>query len=245
MRLWDFFASSWRTFGRNWATFPMLVAISTFTPKILALAVKALAVSGLDVPLSLISMIAWIASGAVWMFSTMALTMAAYQSSEGDVVSVWESYARSAGFFWRYLWTVILLFLIVCGGLLLLILPGILWALHYFLAPHAVIIEGVGGRQALRRSMSLTRGRSFQVLVVEIGFGLLCFLLFWIPLHLLVGMIGVTPSEPTFGFSPPPSEWAAAIELFGQLVSGALFVIFNVLLFKSLRAMESEKPAGE
>jgi hypothetical protein len=171
----------------------------------------------------------------------MALTMAAHKSSEGQVISSWESYELSVGCFFGYLWTVILYFLIVVAGFLLMIIPGIIWAFHYVFAPYAVLVEGVSGRPALWLSKSVTKGRVFRILVIEVGFGLLFFLLFHIPLRLLVSMFGGSSGDTFIGFPQPRHEWAGAVELFGQLISAALFVIFNVLLFKSLRTMERGK----
>ena len=240
MRLWDFFSNSWRTFGINWPTLLTLVLIPTLTPTTLAWIIRLLTGNVSIFTLSVISTIAGIVSGTVWIFSTMALTMAAHQSSEGQLLRTWKSYELCVGYFWQYLWTVILYALIVVGGLLLLIVPGIIWAFHYVFAPYAVLIEGVSGRPALWRSRELTKGRVFRILLIELGFGLLCLLLFHIPLRLLVSMAGGSTGDTFIGFPGPRPEWAGMIELFGQLVSAALFVIFNVLLFKSLRTMKLE-----
>ena len=49
--------------------------------------------------------------------------------------------------------------------------------------------------------------------------------------------------EPFIGFSEPKPEWAESIDLFGRIISEGLFVIFNVLLFKSLRILAIDETA--
>jgi len=53
--------------------------------------------------------------------------------------------------------TSILMYLAIFGGLILLIIPGILFALWFGLALHVVIIEGISGAKALSRSKRLVR----------------------------------------------------------------------------------------
>ncbi len=245
MSLWDFFTNSWRTFGSNWTTLLMLVLIPALTPTVLTWVIRLVAGNWPLLPLSILSAVAAAISWTVWILSTMALTLAADKSSEGQPLDTWKSYGLCLPYFWRYLWTAILYVAIVVAGLFLFIIPGIIWAFHYVFAPYAVLIEGVSGRAALWRSKTLTKGKVFRILAIEIGFGLSCLLLFQIPLRLLVSMIREAPADTFVGIPGPRPDWAAAIDLFGRLVSAALFVIFNVLLFKSLRTMELEAKARE
>jgi hypothetical protein len=54
-------------------------------------------------------------------------------------------------------WTGILMVLAIMGGVVLFIVPGILFALWFGLAQHVVVLEGVSGVQALKRSKQLVR----------------------------------------------------------------------------------------
>jgi len=46
------------------------------------------------------------------------------------------------------------------------------------------------------------------------------------------------------GFVAPKPEWAKAIELLGQITHETLFIIFNVLLYKSLRKVQGLSEAA-
>lgn len=222
----ELFSNSWRTFGVNWTTFMILAAIPTMVSLSLALTTGA--------EESYVSSLFYM---IVWILSTMALTMVAHKTSDGQAVGVWESYNLSLRLFWRYMWTCILYFLIVLGGMFLLIIPGIIWSIRYIYAPYLVIIEGIHGRKALSRSREITEGRLGGVFARTLVFGILIFFVITIPLLFLVFLIGGVLGSPAIGFSEPTPEWAEAIWLFGQFIQEALFVIFNVLLFKSIRAL--------
>lgn len=73
--------------------------------------------------------------------------------------------------FWGYLLTSLLLGLIVAGGLLLLIVPGVLWALRYGFAGFCAIDAHSDPLAALRESRRITEGARGALL----GFGLLVF----------------------------------------------------------------------
>jgi len=224
MEVKEFFSNSWRTFGANWTTFLILAAIPTMLSSALVLGTEA----GVVIMITIINFI-------VGILTTMALTMVAHKASDGEAIGVWESYTLSFELLWRYIWTGILYFLIVLGGMLLFIIPGIIWGARYVFAPYAVIVEGIGGGEALSRSKAITKDRLGSIFAREVGFGLLFFLVIAIPIALLILLVGVALDNPFIGFSEPKPAWAEGIQFFGNTISEGLFVIFNVLLFKSLR----------
>lgn len=69
--------------------------------------------------------------------------------------------------------TTITVALIVTAGLLLFVVPGIYFATIYALAPQAVIVEGAGVREALRRSKELTSGAKLKTLALILLFGVI------------------------------------------------------------------------
>jgi len=227
MGSWEFFANSLRTFGANWTTFVVLSAIPT-----LVFSASALATAD-----EVLQLIGTIIGMMVWVLSIMAITMVAHKTSDGQAINVWESYSLSWDLFWRYTWTGILYLLIVLGGLFLLIIPGIVWGIRYVFAPFLVIMEGISGREALSSSKAITTGRMGGILGRQFVFGLLSYLVITLPLALLILLIEVVLGKPALGFLQPDPEWAQAIRQFGQIISEALFVIFNVILFKSMRAL--------
>jgi len=60
--------------------------------------------------------------------------------------------------FWRYVGAAILYGLIVLGGFILLIIPGIIWSVKYSLCFYFVIDKGLGPVQAIKASGQTTMG---------------------------------------------------------------------------------------
>ncbi len=73
------------------------------------------------------------------------------------------------GVFWRYLGASILYGLIILGGFILLIIPGIIWTIKYSFAPLIVIDTKAGPIAALKESGRITDGSKWKLF----GFGLL------------------------------------------------------------------------
>lgn len=77
------------------------------------------------------------------------------------------------GCFWRYLWTSLLVGLIVAGGLLLFIVPGIYWAVKFQFCTYLIIDQNCRVTESLKRSSKITEGVRWNLL----GFGLLLVLI--------------------------------------------------------------------
>lgn len=97
-------------------------------------------------------------------FST-ALMVSSYRALNGTKLNVKEAYKAGFRTFGPILWVGILRGLIVLGGLILLIVPGVIWALRYSLATEAAVLEGKRGMAALHRSKDLTNGKLFETLI--------------------------------------------------------------------------------
>jgi len=94
-------------------------------------------------------------------------------------------------FFWKYLGASILTGLIVLGGLLLLIVPGIYWAIKFQFFGYFVVDQGCDPVEALRKSSRITHTVKWKLL----GFGLLCMLINWLGAIVLV--VGLSVTIPT------------------------------------------------
>ncbi len=222
MGVQEFFQNSWRTYGVAWQTFLLLIAIYTVLDQGLQLGTLVLPDTAI-----------WVIRSLAITLTTIALTVTAHRASEMKAIDVVESYFVSSRLLVPYAWTWILYSLIVVGGLLLFIVPGIVWSVVYILAPYAVVIESISGKTALSMSRSLTKGK--YIFIYVFGFGVLFFLVVSVPLLLIILLVGVLLGDPMIGFSQPKPEWARAVELLGRMTYETLFIIFNVLLFKSLR----------
>jgi len=94
-------------------------------------------------------------------------------------------------FFWRYLFASILVGLIVLGGFLLLIVPGIVWALKYGQFTYLIVDKKAGIMESIKKSGQITYGAKWDLfvfglllLVINIA-GALCF---------LVGLFATVPT---------------------------------------------------
>jgi len=95
------------------------------------------------------------------------------------------------GCFWRYVGTAILYMLIMYAGLILLIIPGIIWAIKFSLCFYFVIDKGLGPIEALKASSRTTMGVKWDLF----GFGIVCGLINLLGfLCLIVGAFATYPT---------------------------------------------------
>lgn len=69
-------------------------------------------------------------------------------------------------YFFRFLLGTILYVLIILGGLILLVVPGIIWSFKYMLWPYLVVDENLSVTDAIKRSGQLTKGYKFKMFVM-------------------------------------------------------------------------------
>lgn len=113
--------------------------------------------------------------GVVQFVTTLALL-----SAVADPITVKEAYRRSAGLLIPYLFIGLLSGLIIMGGFILLVIPGILFSLWFGLAPYVLVAERTRGMNALLKSKSYVSGhlgavfgRLFILILVSIIVSLL------------------------------------------------------------------------
>ena len=110
------------------------------------------------------SFIFGIISFVVGMFVNMAQIKIGLRFSKGetadfpDLINEWPR-------FWDFLLGSILYALIVIGGLILLIIPGIYWAIKYHFYGYLIIDRGLGPMDAIKKSGELTDGAKWNLLV--------------------------------------------------------------------------------
>ncbi len=72
-------------------------------------------------------------------------------------------------YFWRIFGSEILIGLIVVGGLILLIVPGIYWALKYQFVTNLIVDKNMGITEAMGKSGELTKGIKLRLLVFDLA----------------------------------------------------------------------------
>ncbi|MFT3883677.1 MAG: hypothetical protein QM703_29015 [Gemmatales bacterium] len=88
--------------------------------------------------------------------------------------------------------TALLAGIIIGLGFLLLVIPGIIFAIWYVFATQVVMVEGMGGMKALARSKSLTEGHRGRIFGIIFVIGLLLAL---INIGLTLGLATVLPIQ--------------------------------------------------
>lgn len=92
--------------------------------------------------------------------------------------------------FWQYLGTEILVGVVVMVGIILLIIPGIIFAVMFLFAQYLVVDRGLGPIQAMKESMRITKGERWELFL----FLLVCLILNILgALLLLVGLLVTVP----------------------------------------------------
>ncbi len=112
---------------------------------------------------------------AIWVLSTiiqMGATMIYVKLARGEKVEFNELFAHYRQF-WSYFGASILYGLIVTGGLILLIVPGIIWAIKFGMYSYLVVDKKMGALEALRESSRVTMGEKWPLFL----FGLLSVLI--------------------------------------------------------------------
>ena len=71
--------------------------------------------------------------------------------------------------FFKYLVTSILYFLIVFGGMLLFIIPGIIWSIQFWFFDYFVIDKGLRPMEALKKSSAITQGVKWKLFVFSMA----------------------------------------------------------------------------
>lgn len=103
--------------------------------------------------------------GILNLFWSFLGTIALYQYIHHPETSktAWQYFLNAREFVVNYFSTSIIYGLIVFGGALLLLIPGIIWAVTFSFAPLVTIFEKVNVSDALKRSKQIVRAQWFDV----------------------------------------------------------------------------------
>lgn len=151
-----------------------------------------------------------------WFSSRISMSLLAAAFYADEKIGIGESWRRSRGKGWTWLWTGALLGLIAGGGLILGIVPGIFLVFAFSLAGVVLLVENQKYFSAILRSRDLTRGHWWYV------FGLM------FELALVVLVIGIVVS-----FIP----YIKILSQFVGFVLSPLYVVASVLLYKNLKLL--------
>jgi len=93
--------------------------------------------------------------------------------------------------FFKYLSGLILYNLIVLGGLILLIVPGIIWGIKFWFYDYFIVDKGLGPIEALKKSSAITKGAKWNLFIFFLLLGLINLVGV---IFLLVGLFATIPT---------------------------------------------------
>ena len=147
-------------------------------------------------------------------------------SAKEEKIGIKEAFRRGWKKLRSFYWLSALMSLIIFGGFLLLIIPGIVFAIWFALGGLILVNEGVKGMTALLKSREYMRGNIGGVFVR------------WLIIFLI--MIGIVLTESAFfEFSKTP-EWFSAIitNATSLFLFSPLLAIFSFLIYEDLKRVK-------
>jgi uncharacterized membrane protein len=182
---------AWSIFKKSWMTllgFFVLYMVLTMAPGMIASSIFERN-SGMGGLLQLLIIIWNIIVGMGWMNVMLKVS----RGNAPELNDFWEK----APDIIKYVLGVILYFLIVCGGLILLIIPGVIWSIKYMFIPFLIIDKGMGPMEAMRTSAKMTDGIKWDL----VGAGMVLALVAYSGiLALFVGLLVTVPVASIGGY---------------------------------------------
>jgi hypothetical protein len=116
-----------------------------------------------------------------------------FDSKKADLSDLFDA----THLFFKYLWASIIYCLICLGGLLLLIVPGIIWAIKYQFYPYFIVDQNGKGWESLKKSGAITHGHKwhlfgFGIVLVLINIAGLCALVVGVLVTAIISLNAVT-----------------------------------------------------
>jgi hypothetical protein len=116
--------------------------------------------SGGVIGLLLLGLVVLVAVLVLLPYSTIVMLA----SAKGEKISISEAAKRSPQYALRVLGAAILTALAVVGGLILLVVPGLIFAAWFSLASYLIVNENLGAIEAMKRSKELVKGHTIEML---------------------------------------------------------------------------------
>lgn len=173
------FRSAWDHFKKEpWKL--LLIVLITFIPSAISSLLSSMAQDSDSFVVSIIIgvvIIAVVIYSIILRIGSTKLFLNYFDGTDLSIKGVFSAY----GVFWYYIGTSILYALIVLGGLILLIVPGIIWAIKYSFSLFIVVDTKAGPMDALRESSAITKGSKWKLLgffIILAIFNMLGYLVF-------------------------------------------------------------------
>ena len=176
---------AWKIFKEDWISIYAVIILPWLT-----LAAYVLSQSALGVEPGTPTYWIWYCGYMVFsMVVSMGVCNAFLAITRGKKVTL-KTFTKMFPRILNYLAAQILVTLVILGGFLLFIIPGIIFSIKYMFTPYLVIDKGMGPIEALKASAKLTDGIKWDL----VGFGAAIMVLMYLgALALLVGLLVTIP----------------------------------------------------
>ena len=159
----------WELYAKNWRKFmPFLILLVLPSLLLPILGVLGLYLEVYIPKTSFVSnliIMAVYAAGMLFAFWISIALARAVAMAAGNQPFDWKNvFSTSSDLIWPVLWTTVIVILIVFGGSLLLVVPGLIFAVWYNFTFYTVIFENKRGMNALRASKDMVAGRWWAIL---------------------------------------------------------------------------------
>ncbi|MDO8529140.1 MAG: hypothetical protein Q7S18_00530 [bacterium] len=158
---WQLFKEAWKLYRSKFKT---LIGIMIL-PVIISIILKELSIVSIYSPT--LSQASWLSAVKIiiWLILLyfQAVSIAALLFAVKDDIGIKESYGRAIKSSLSYVLVVIIELLVIAGGFILFIIPGIILLLWFSLAVYAFVFEDKRGIEALYRSKQLISGNFWRV----------------------------------------------------------------------------------
>lgn len=141
-----------------------------------------------DVPIpSIIIMIALWVLAMIIQIGLIKIALRFCDNEKGRFTDLFSQYRL----FFKYLFGSILYLLIVLGGLILLVIPGIIWGIKFWFFDYFIVDKGLGPIQALKRSSMITKNAKWDLFLFGLLLGFINLLGMF---ALLIGLFATIPT---------------------------------------------------
>lgn len=163
--------------------------------------------------------------GYIYTISWAATAFIVAMRDAPEKTGIRENLKRSRGLIWSFFLVSLIVNLVVMGGMVLLIVPGIMFMIWYGFGIQIMVTEGKKGRLAAAQSKAYVIGRSWKVF----GRILLMYLGYYVPYIALQILGSVFKNNPAISIP-------AAILLFFWAFFGIFYILaFTYTLYRHVR----------
>lgn len=182
-------ATGWQIFKKNWV-FLVSVTIVSLVISYLPTAVSGVWSSRYPIRTTIFSIVFWFVSVVI----SIGLIKISLNLVDGGEAGFDDLYAHWH-LVWKYLLTQVVVGVIVVIGVILLIIPGIIFGIKLQFAPYLVIDKNLGPLAAIKASWALTRGSVVNLFLFGILIGLIYLL------GIIVVGVGLLAAIPVTGLA--------------------------------------------